>query len=594
MRQIGNYIVEETPIGSGGMGRVLRGKRISDGHPVALKEILPDFVADLEFRSRIEGEINFLKTLNHENVVKVFDSFEANDNMYIVMELVEGMNIEQMVTKYGPMPWPVAAKYMCSMLSTLQYVHQRGIVHRDIKPSNIMITPSGQIRLLDFGVAKDVSERNQYGTVIGTIIGTDGYMSPEQAQGMSIDKRSDIYSLGCVFFYMLTGQHAIVKRNADHATKQHIVYDEFPKVADRIPQIPPFVDGIIAGAVEKNMMNRYASCNDFLNRIQSAGNQQISNQRSRYQSGNGGGQQESHNVTVSVGRLNCDMIVYPNNPNVSRHHLDVSLSRANGIESLVFKDCSSNGTVFNGVKYTNGGEFRVARGSNAVIYLAGDSSAMLDMQGLNRLIDSKINSFSNKDSFNPGFETDANSRNNGNMPDGNFSRGNANFQGNSNSLNNSYHHNSEGYNQQKQEIRQPFVLYSGTDTSTTWGGALKNCFRKYATFSGRASKAEFWWFALTAFLVFCVAFAIFAFGYVEEEDDVIIAAGVLIGLWEVVTFLPSLALYMRRLHDIDKGVGAFFLSIFVPPYALVLMLKRGDVGVNSYGMPPGMENNNQY
>ena len=144
MRQISNYQVEDAPIGSGGMGQVLKGYA-PDGTPVAIKEILPQFVMDMEYRSRIDREINFLKKLNSGNIVKIYDNFQLGNNLYIVMEMVEGHNIEQYVAQHGAIPVERAVQYMIKILQTMQYVHEENIIHRDIKPSNIMTPPTDEI-----------------------------------------------------------------------------------------------------------------------------------------------------------------------------------------------------------------------------------------------------------------------------------------------------------------------------------------------------------------------------------------------------------------------------------------------------------------
>lgn len=237
MRQIGNYTVEDTPIGSGGMGQVLRGTSPDGRMPVAIKEILPTFVSDVEYRSRIESEINFLKKLDNDNVVRVYDHFELGGNLYIVMELVEGLNIEQYVHKNGPIAWKDAVQYMVKLLRTMQDVHEHNIIHRDIKPGNIMIRPDGDICLLDFGVAKDVSRPGTGGTVVGTVIGTDGYMSPEQAQGYTVDCRTDVYALGCVLYYMITGSHAF-SAASELEMENAITNKPFPKIEDKVRGVP--------------------------------------------------------------------------------------------------------------------------------------------------------------------------------------------------------------------------------------------------------------------------------------------------------------------------------------------------------------------
>lgn len=593
MRQIGNYIAEDTPLGTGGMGRVLRGKSAVDGRPVALKEILPEYVADLEFRSRVEGEISFLKTLHHPNVVKVYDSFEAGSNMYIVMELVEGLNIEQRVLTYGPIPWQEAVEYMKVILSTMQYVHEHGIVHRDIKPSNIMILPDGGVRLLDFGVAKDVSERNQYGTVIGTIIGTDGYMSPEQAQGMSIDNRSDIYSLGCVFFYMLTGTHAYTKKGSNYQMSHDIIYNAFPRVCDRI-NVPSFLDEVISGAVEKNMMKRYATCRDFLHRLNSVG--------TSVRSGN--------SISISIGRQNCDMTVGMYNANVSRHHLDVMLKQFTGGEYFVFSDCSSNGTYYNGRKYSQGETFQVKRGVVAEIFLAGEPEARVTTPDIDRAICEKakkmaasasVNSseslhgvqsgpagrsgFGGKNSVSP-------AQNGGNPKSKNSPQWSVNSRDN--------RANMQGPGASKGG--EPFVAIPDGNmenpgmrnkSKITFGEAVKTCFNKACVFSGRASRAEYWWFALFNFIVGTVILGLeFASLYANDVPQIVLYMGIGYAIYVLAMLLPTLAVTIRRLHDTGHGWGIYLLSMLIPFLGILLfiyLVSKGTPGPNEYGPAPGAE-----
>lgn len=585
MKEIGNYIAEDTPIGTGGMGRVLRGTSKIDGRPVALKEILPEFVADLEFRSRVEGEINFLKSLDHDNVVKVYESFEHGDNMYIVMELVEGLNIEQKVMRDGPLPWNVALSYMRIMLDTMQYVHDRGIVHRDIKPSNIMILPNGQIRILDFGVAKDVSERNQYGTVIGTIIGTDGYMSPEQAEGMSIDHRSDIYSLGCVLFYMLTGTHAYDKKAADYQTKANIIYSNFPHLSDRIQGVPDWLDTLIAGAVEKNMMTRYASCREFGQKLQI-----MATNISKPDAG----------TSVSVGRLDCDIIVGINNTNVSRHHLDVTVHNDNGREFLLFEDRSSNGTVFNGHKYNRGERFMIPRGAHAEIYLAGQADACVLTEQIDELLSRKLKEGTLQpvgDMLQQYHQQQPHpyrmNPENG-LPD--------------NIPYTPAYPNQQQVNPQQMPQQQPQVVnqqmfninvgvpyhqaFPPTHTMG-FGEAIRSVYGKYATFTGRASRAEFWWFYLFNILVVIGIYAICAvIGFASDSLEILVVIPILTGLFYLINIIPSFALFVRRMHDVGKSGWSWLWSlvpIFGGIYLFIQEVTKGEPYENSYGVPPGYE-----
>ena len=147
MRQIANYTIEDTPIARGGMGQIFRG-RDSQGKIVAIKEILPEFANDWAILSRIEKEVEFLLKVNHPSIVQLYAAFrdDATQNYYIVMELVEGLNIEQYVTKHGAIPEQQAVELMLKILDALQCVHNAHIVHRDIKPSNIQLEPDPEGR----------------------------------------------------------------------------------------------------------------------------------------------------------------------------------------------------------------------------------------------------------------------------------------------------------------------------------------------------------------------------------------------------------------------------------------------------------------
>lgn len=380
MKQIGNYIIEDIPIGSGGMGHVYKGVAPDRLTPVAVKEILPNFVADIEYRSRIEREIEFLKKLNNDHVVRIYDHMELNGNLYIIMEYVEGLNVEQHVAQYGAIPWQTAVRYMVQLLMTMQDVHSNGIIHRDIKPGNIMIRPNDQICLLDFGVAKDTSTGSSgKGTVYGTVIGTDGYMSPEQANGLSIDHRSDIYGLGCVLYYMLTGFHAFGSMVSELKMQLAITSGQFPPLADKIKGLPSKLQEVLDNAVNKNMMKRYQSCREFALDLGSLlpGGTMISSI------------QGVNQLIVSIGRENCDICIGLDKMKVSRHHADIALKQFTGGEFYVYTDCSSNGTTIDGHKLQRGMTYNIPKGSNPTILLANDPSCRLDINEVAAEIEKK-------------------------------------------------------------------------------------------------------------------------------------------------------------------------------------------------------------
>lgn len=198
----------------------------------------------------------------------------------------------------GTMSMDEAVCMMCKILEALQYVHDRNRIHRDIKPSNIMIRPDGSICIIDFGIAKDA--RVGSGNTVGRIIGTDGYMSPEQANGLNIDRRTDIYSLGCVMYYLLTGKHAISKGKNDYETICNIVKNIPSLPSQSGTGISTALDDVFAKAVDKNMTLRYQSAYEFKDAIEQAIGKV--------------------SPCVSIGRLESNNIVIRND-DVSRKHL---------------------------------------------------------------------------------------------------------------------------------------------------------------------------------------------------------------------------------------------------------------------------------
>jgi len=263
--KISIYNVKDEPIGRGGMGQVYLGWD-EKGNTVAIKEMLSQYVTDPSLRQRFHQEVNILSQLEHQSIIKMYASFEERGNLYLVMEYVEGVTIDQYVQRHGVLSEKEATRILSEILSALGYAHSKGYVHRDIKPSNIMIRSNGSVSLLDFGIAKDMARAGTGSgltTTIGTTIGTVGYMSPEQAEGLSIDHRSDIYSLGCVLFYMLTGQHAIKEESNEIKTRIAIINNPFPKAKLYNPNISDRVQRILDKATDKNMTKRFQLCEEF-------------------------------------------------------------------------------------------------------------------------------------------------------------------------------------------------------------------------------------------------------------------------------------------------------------------------------------------
>jgi len=380
MRQIGRYTVDDTPIGSGGMGQVLRGWT-PQGQIVAIKEILPEFCADPEFRYRTQREVAFLCRLNDKpGIVKVYDSFELNNHLYIVMELVEGQTLEQLISTLGRLTVNQACKYMIRILEAMQTVHEHMMVHRDIKPGNIMIRPDDQVCILDFGVARDQNRSTGSHTIPGTVIGTDGYMSPEQANGMDIDHRSDIYSLACVFFYMLSGHHAYVSKGNDVQMMMDIVNKPFPRLKDHVSDIPSEIQKIMDRASDKNMMRRYQSCREFGLDLK-----QYINPGTHIDAPT-----DTSEISVSIGREGCDICTAMDNYRVSRHHADVTFKVFTGGRYYVYKDCSSNGTTIDGMPLQKGMTYNIPEGCNPIILLANDINSRLDWSEVTAMVNSRL------------------------------------------------------------------------------------------------------------------------------------------------------------------------------------------------------------
>jgi eukaryotic-like serine/threonine-protein kinase len=237
--RVGTYEVLEL-IGAGGMGEVFRARDSRLGRDVALKVLSESFKLDTQRRARLEREARVLASLNHPNIATLHGLEDVEDTQALVLELVEGQTLRERIAE-GAIPWAEALAISQQMAAALEAAHEHGVVHRDLKPDNIKLRPDGTVKLLDFGVAKVFSPESERGapeavtvTALGidgsrTVMGTPAYMSPEQARGLPVDKRADIWAFGCVLYEMLTGQRIfaaarvsdvvakIIEREADFA-----------------------------------------------------------------------------------------------------------------------------------------------------------------------------------------------------------------------------------------------------------------------------------------------------------------------------------------------------------------------------------------
>jgi serine/threonine-protein kinase len=204
---VGCYIVLDR-LGQGSRGRVFKAQHRLMGRVVALKVIAPQLASRASSIARFQREMRLLGRLDHPNVVRAFDADQVGDLLYIVMEYIAGLDFERLLQERGVLPYREVADYMAQAALGLAHAHDRGIVHRDIKPTNLLLSEEGQVKVLDLGLGAlmEAESETSFATAAGHSVGTLNYMSPEQAMAREIDGRSDLYSLGCSMYHLLTGQ----------------------------------------------------------------------------------------------------------------------------------------------------------------------------------------------------------------------------------------------------------------------------------------------------------------------------------------------------------------------------------------------------
>lgn len=328
-------------IGKGGMGCVYKAIDDKTGRTVAIKMMSNKVTCYPEYRTLFSSEAKTLSDLNHPSIVKMSGVAFSDDqgNLYLPMEYVEGETLLKHVQANGPYSEEEGKELMCQILEAMQYVYSHKKIHRDIKPSNIMLRPDGSICIIDFGIAKDA--QIQTGMTVGNVIGTSGYMSPEQAKGLNIDHRTDIYSLGCLFFFILTGHDAIAKAKNDYETKLRVLDTEIPDVRRFNPTISENTAMAIQKATDKNMMKRYQTPADFKRALEG-------NESSRTN--------DYTQIEISVGRANDNDIIMGSSTDkvVSQHHgkFIILKTQPDAAPIIIYEDFSTNGTGVNG-KYVH-------------------------------------------------------------------------------------------------------------------------------------------------------------------------------------------------------------------------------------------------
>lgn len=257
-------------LGSGGMGSVYLAVNTNIDQQVAIKVLRPEVARNAALRARFKQEAEMLCSLDHPGIVKFLNYVETAEGVFLIMEYVKGMTLEDFISKKnGLIVESKAYPLICEILDAFAYAHSKGIVHRDIKPANIIIQDDGHIKIMDFGIAQIVSEANV--TDSKAIMGTPAYMSPEQIYGKDIDARSDIYSIGVLIHNMLTGRAPYDSTLLTaQEIKRRVVKDNMPRMAETYPYISDKIQAVVDKATQKVPEARYQSCLEMKSAVKKA------------------------------------------------------------------------------------------------------------------------------------------------------------------------------------------------------------------------------------------------------------------------------------------------------------------------------------
>ncbi len=240
----------ESVVGAGGIGILYRAIQVRLGRPVALKLVEPEVARDPVVRERLRREARAVASLDHPNVVPLYEAGEEDGTVYIVTRWVEGTELGTLIHRDGPLEPGRAARVAAQIAAALEMAHEGGLVHRDVKPSNVILTSEDHVYLTDFGLAKR-AETAPGLTRVDRMLGTVDYVAPEQIEGSEPDARSDVYSLGCVLFEMLTGDPPFADQKGGMAKMWAQVNAEPPSVRDRRPDVPRALEDVIRRAMAK-------------------------------------------------------------------------------------------------------------------------------------------------------------------------------------------------------------------------------------------------------------------------------------------------------------------------------------------------------
>src|ERR1700719_4145224 len=274
-RLLGDRYELDGVVGRGGMAEVYRARDLRLDRTVAIKTLRTDLARDQTFQARFRREAQSAASLNNPSIVAVYDTGEDLDVStgapvpFIVMEYVDGRTVRDLLIEGHRLLPERTLEITSGVLRALEYSHQAGIVHRDIKPGNVMVTRNGDIKVMDFGIARAMSDAQATMTQTAQVIGTAQYLSPEQARGERVDARSDLYSAGCLLYELLTGRPPFTGDSPVAIAYQHV--KEEPVPPSRVdPEVPAWADAIVLKAMQKDPADRYQSAGDMRADLQRA------------------------------------------------------------------------------------------------------------------------------------------------------------------------------------------------------------------------------------------------------------------------------------------------------------------------------------
>jgi serine/threonine protein kinase len=262
---LGGYRIIE-PLGSGGTSVVYRAEHVRLGRPAALKLLAPG-LGEADFSERFLRESQLAASLDHPSIVPIYDAGESDGLLYIAMACVEGSDLKTLLGREGKLPTRRALRIVGQIGAALEAAHARGLVHRDVKPANILVSEDDRAYLSDFGVVKELASNGT--TRTGSFIGTIDYCAPEQIEGGEVDARTDVYALACVLYECLAGTPPFHRPSEVAVLNAHL-HAPPPKLTRAAPDVPPGLEQVIAKALSKSPLDRYASCGEFLNAARAA------------------------------------------------------------------------------------------------------------------------------------------------------------------------------------------------------------------------------------------------------------------------------------------------------------------------------------